>query len=346
MTKQAKATTINKTNDSFNLGKIKGNSIVFSTKSTNYTKKIDKINQSKSRKIIIFEINPDNDQITSEFLKKNVKNILKTINQDPNYVIVFASFSKFDILYDLVVRILGLSKAWLISNGGARLYSCERKKFIINSTLSDTQKLAISHIGSIQSFCIIASTLKQDLIYSSNYISLNKFKYQEYMSRNSTDDYLSFNNFVKLNNICSYLLFEKNEQELLKKYQSLQNVCNDYELEITSINQNMFLISQKGYNYVNSVYEIMRLKHIENFSNIYYISLNSFTPNLWYLASNEKYISLDCIVANSYFLPKKINFEDHLYIPSQFSKLLLSISENKKFSFNNSYITAPVKKIK
>lgn len=326
-----KKITKERTTNTNELENIRGAKRFFSDLDTKPKNDYEKI--TDDRRVIILDINPGNDQITNELITDASKQILKEMSTNRRNILIFATYSKFDVIYEYVVKNLGIKRGYIICNGGARLYDIKHEKFLFDSLLTHEQKSTICHFGCVLSIYMLASTLKQDLGYSLNTATINKLTRSEYLPRNHADEYLTFYDFIKLNNVCSYIMYEPNDEELAKRYTILKSLAKELHLQLTTINNNMFVINNYGADFVYTTYKIMQIEDFENFDDVSYVCFNCFCTKLWYFSNaSSRYICMDHYINNHKVLPIHIDYEQVLFLPSQCPHLLESINNGKHFS--------------
>lgn len=293
----------------------------------------NKVLKQDEKYLFILDINPCNDQITNELLTNDTKEQLQILANNPNNIVIFASYYRFDVVYQYICGIIGIRRGYIICNAGSRLYSIHKNEFLDNVFIGDDAKRSVAHFAIIQSIFVLASTLKQDLCYTLNENTLNLFNKAEFIPRNSTSEYVPFSEFINLNNICSYICYEPNTEELLKRYSTFKTLQRSLNLQSTTINNNMFAIIDRNCDFLNMTYEVMELENFKNFNHVFYICLNCFCSRLWFLCpADQRYICMDHYISNAKFLPQDVDYSTTLFISAQISHLIASCNDKKHFS--------------
>ena len=275
--------------------------------------------------VFIFDVDPDNDQITNEMINwRDTENINKYFYAK-NKVLIFTSNSRFDVLYKYIVQTGKIKTGFLVCNGGSLVYDIETKKILVQGELGEQEKGMIAHTVQMQTLFALASSTKTDLIISSNYMETKAFADHSYIPRQTTDEYLKFSSFVHLNQILSVVCYEINRQELFFKYDLFRRMAEDWNISVSNINNNWFIITPKGYTKLNAVYQVLNYLNHRNINIVYYFALNTFNTDLWWLAKDNHYISKDCLQANKKFLSRHIKYDNYIFSTEKFKELLISI---------------------
>ena len=285
----------------------------------------DNLRRKQTDAVFIFDVDPDNDQITNEMINWHKTDKINKYFGAKNKVLIFTSNSRFEVLHKYIVETGKIKTGFLVCNGGAVVYDIETKKFLVNSELGEQEKAMLSHTVQMQTLFALASSSKNDLIISSNYLETKKFAEHCYVPRQSTDDYLKFNSFIHLNKILSMICYESNKDQLSFKHDLLKKLSEDFKISVSNINNNWFIVTPKGYTKVNAVYQVLNYLNHTNINIVYYFALNTFNTDLWWLAKNNHYISRDCLIANKKFLSRHIKYDGYVFSTEKFKQLLISI---------------------
>ena len=302
---------------------------VFTYKKTQIpTNKIDlstNLLRQKTNAVFIFDVDPDNDQISNEMISIDKTDVINDYFEAKNKVLIFTSNSRFEVLYKYIVEVGRIKTGYLVCNGGSLVYNIDTKKQLFVSELGTYEKAMIAHTIQMQTLNSLASSMKNDLLMSSNYIETRKFAEHCYIPRQVTDDYLKFSNFVLYNSILSMLCYENNKQELTTKYEIFLKLADDWNIHVSNINNGWFIITPKGCNKLNAVYRILDSLDHTDLTNIYYFALNTFNNSLWWLAKDNHYVSSDCLAINKKYFSRYINCENNMFYTDKFKDLLISI---------------------
>ena len=283
------------------------------------------LDKKQTDAVFIFDVDPDNDQITNEMINWHRTDKINKYFAAKNKVLIFTSNSRFEVLYRYIVKIGKINTGFLVCNGGSLVYDIEAKKNLVVGELGDQEKAMIAHTVQMQTLFGLASSMKNDLIISSNYMELKSFLDHCYIPRQTTDEYVKFSSFVRLNKILSVVCYEINMEELFFKHDLFKKMEADWNISVSNINNSWFIITPKEYTKVNAVYQILNYLNHTNINIVYYFALNSFNTDLWWLAKNNHYISKDCLEANKKFLSRHIKYENYVFNTEKFKDLLISI---------------------
>ena len=294
-------------------------------------------NVSLAEKIIIFDINPLNDQTISELVAGKLSLVIRNISE--KNILVFSSIMSFESMHELLVKDLKLTKGFIISNNGARIYDVFNKQFIFQKALTDDQKNMIAHNGCMFAFYTIASTQNQDLAYYCNYLDAEDFTKLSYHEFSYTTNYTIYSSYFTSNSFLSFMCFEKDEQVLKTKYQYLMQVAKEWDLEVSNINNRMFTITNSGVNKLNAIYLIIGYLNFEKIEEIYYFSLNGFDIKCWNAFSKNHYINIDYLIHTNI----KARIDESFYLSSlniALVRLLKAKSKYRNFLMCKNFFTS------
>ena len=281
--------------------------------------------REKTNAVFIFDVDPDNDQISNEMISEDKTKVINDYFEAKKKVLIFTSNSRFEVLYKYIVEVGKINTGYLVCNGGSLVYNIETKKNLFTAELGINEKAMIAHTIQMQTLNSLASSMKNDLLMSSNYIETKKFSEHCYVPRQVTDDYLKFSNFVLYNSILSMLCYENNKNELMLKYDMFLRLSEDWNIHVSNINNGWFIITPKGSNKINAVYKILDSLNHTDVSNIFYFALNAFNNSLWWLAKDNHYVSSDCLAVNKKYFSRYIKYENNVFYTDKFRELLISV---------------------
>ena len=285
----------------------------------------DDLLKKQTDAVFIFDVDPDNDQITNEMISWRETDKINNYFYAKNKVLIFTSNSRFEVLYKYIVQTGKIKTGFLVCNGGALVYDIETKKNLVVGELGEQEKAMLAHTVQMQTVFALASSMKNDLIISSNYLEAKSFNEHSYVPRQITDEYLKFSSFVHVNQILSVVCYETNIKELFVKYHMFKDMEQDWNLSVSNINNNLFIITPKGYTKLAAVYQVLNYLNHTNINIVYYFALNTFSTDLWWLAKENHYISKDCLESNRKFLSRHIKYDRYIFTTEKFKDLLVSI---------------------
>ena len=285
----------------------------------------DDLARKQTDAVFIFDVDPDNDQISNEMISWRRTDKINKYFHAKNKVLIFTSNSRFEVLYRYIVKIGKINTGFLVCNGGALVYDIETKKHLVVAELGAPEKGMIAHTAQLQTLFALASSFNNDLVIGSNYIEAQKFSQHCYVPRQLTDEYVKFTNFVSLNKILSVLCYETDKQQLIFKYELFKKLSRDWNIDVSNINNHWFLITPKGYTKLNAVYQILNYLNHTNINIVYYFALNTFNTDLWWLAKDNHYISNDCVAVNKKYFSPHIKYDRYIFQTEKFKDLLISI---------------------
>ena len=287
---------------------------------------LDDITKKQTDAVFIFDVDPDNDQISHEMISLEKAGVINRYFGEQNKVLIFTSNSRFEVLYKYIVEIGKIKTGFLVCNGGALVYDIAAKKQLFIKELGSQEKAMLSHTVQMQTLFALASSYKNDLIISSNYLETKRFQEHCYIPRQVTDDYQKFNNFIMYKHLLSILCYESNIKRLYYNHELFTKLSEDFNINVSSnINNSWFMITSKGCNKQNAVYQILNSLNHTNINIVYYFALNTFTLDLWWLAKSNHYISSDCLANNKKFFSKNIKYDNNVFYTEKFKDLLVSI---------------------
>ena len=281
---------------------------------------------NKWRKIFIFNFDPRNDEITEAFLSKKVRYLL----QKYNYEILYIFVTKFNLntILKTLNKILKPKTGYIISDNGACLYDIKNEKIIFESSLKQETKSALIHEGILKSLLILSGSVTKCFSYSED---INKYK--EFMRNFNIDNkiienYLTFYHYIYENEFRSFIFYESNTIVLLKKYKILKSLENDFNINFSSIENNMFCVSNNDSSILKTYLKVLELlEDTINNEKTYYFVLNSFDNVLWNIFSKNHYMNISYSVSNHNFLKMQVNPKD-LFLAKNIIKII-STSINK-----------------
>ena len=288
-------------------------------------KKENLSNISLVNKIIIFDVNPINDQVVNEIVAGKLASSLKNISS--KNMLIFTSIMSFEAMYKLIIKDLQLTNGFIISNNGARVYDIFNKQFIFQKNLTVDQKNMVAHNACMFGWYTIASTQSQDLAYFCNYLDAEEFKKLSYHEFSYTTNYTIYNSYFTSNNFLSFLCFEKDQKILENKYQLLKKVQKEWKINISEISNRMFTITAEGVNKLNAIYLIISYLNFSNIEEIYYFAMNNFDPKCWNAFSKNHYINIDLLI----HVKSKAKIDESFYLSTLNIALVRLLKTNSEY---------------
>lgn len=273
-------------------------------------------------KILIFDINPSNDQITNEFLVGNLSNVIKRLSTKMQ--LIFTSFYGFNKMKEILIKNLKLKSGFIVCNNGSLIYDIKTNKFLYKQILSMDECYMIVHNNIMQNFLVLASGEKNEYVYSPNLLLVDDFKKNVYLKFINCTRYRQFNNLIMYNGFFNILCYEKYSHELASKYEDIKECCIAWDLNISQINNNMFSINPKNATKINAIQLILEKLKFSNSQKIYYFCLNTFHFDCWFAFAVNHYINVDCLIKNKPFLKFQYRLEN-VYYPNDLASLILKL---------------------
>jgi hydroxymethylpyrimidine pyrophosphatase-like HAD family hydrolase len=182
------------------------------------------ISKNEQKKILIFDINPGNDEITSELIFGKILHAIKkaVVNQ----YVVFLSHSNLSILKKICLD-MDIKNVFIISDAGARIYNNGTNKIIYEKSIPKQMALSTIHTGIIENNLILVSTTNREMSYGYNFSNKVSLSKKHYVKLPYSSDFPKFIEFVNTNDIFSILIFNNNDEYLSDSYEKFIKVSNE-----------------------------------------------------------------------------------------------------------------------
>jgi hydroxymethylpyrimidine pyrophosphatase-like HAD family hydrolase len=177
-----------------------------------------------SKKILVFDINPSNDEITKELIFGKISSVIKkaAINQH----VIFLSHSNLSLLKKILINI-DIKDAYIISDAGARIFDYKNNQILFEKKISSDAALATIHTGVVQNNLVLVSGATQELSYSYNYLHQSTLAKKHYIKLSCTNDFQKFIKFVTNNDIFSVMIFNNDYEKLVETYERFAKLSNE-----------------------------------------------------------------------------------------------------------------------
>jgi hydroxymethylpyrimidine pyrophosphatase-like HAD family hydrolase len=156
-----------------------------------------------SKKLIIFDINPNNDDITKELIYGKISSAIKKASL--RHHVAFLSHSNLFLLKRMVQDI-GITNNYIISDAGARIYNSETNKIIFENKIELQTALSISHFGIIKENLLLISSTTHEVVYSPNLVYEDILEKKHYIKLRRIASFTSLVKFLNDNNVFSIMI--------------------------------------------------------------------------------------------------------------------------------------------
>jgi hydroxymethylpyrimidine pyrophosphatase-like HAD family hydrolase len=155
------------------------------------------------KKVLIFDVNPSDDDITKELILGKVLQVIKKCSL--NRHVVFLSHSTLSLLKKMV-NDMGIKQGYIISDCGARIYNLHDNKIIFQESLELYDSLSIAHSSLVNENLILASCDTQEIVYSPNPLYRDSLSKKHYVKLRHMDSFVGFAKFINTHNIYSIMV--------------------------------------------------------------------------------------------------------------------------------------------
>lgn len=255
-------------------------------------------------KLLIFHINPSNDEITKELVLGKLSQAIKKASYNSH--IAFLSHSNLLLLKKIILNI-GLKEAYIISDSGARIFSIKQNEIIYEKSLPKHLCSAISHTGIIENCLVLTSGDTQEFSYCYNYLHQLALSKKHYIKLVCTTDFQKFSKFLESNNIYSIMIFNANYEKMFETYEKFTKVSSEWNFEIQRGIATYFTITNKDANNLTAIKYLMNYLKIPNSNNAYYYGLNVYDKDSLLMFKN-RFVYQD-VVLMSELKNRKYNFQ-------------------------------------
>ena len=247
------------------------------------TNSLKQKNENKSletkKRIFIFNIDPQNDEITSLFLSlKNRDLLLKHQNE---IIYVFVTKFSLNVVLNFFQKILKLKTGYIISSNGSCLYSIANKKILYSYSLAHPVKTFLIHEGILKSLLISSNSKSKCYCYSEDIKKFIKFKNIFINEISLIKDYLTYYHFIHENEFLSFIFYDTNTNTLIEKYKNIKILEEDLNIVVSPIENNMFSASGAESTPIDAYYKILEdLDYKIDIAKTSYFVLNSFDKTM------------------------------------------------------------------
>lgn len=296
-------------------------------KRTNNLKRKNESKSSKAKKrIFIFSIDPQNDEITSFFLSK--KNYDLLVKHQDDIIYVFLTKFSLNIVLKYFENILKLKTGYIISSNGSCLYSIADKKILCSYTLTYPVKSFLIHEGILKSLLIISSSKSKCYCYSEDIKKIVKFKGTFGSDISLIKNYLIYYNFIHENEFLSFIFYDTVTNILIEKYRKFKLLEDDLNINVSPIENNMFSASSAESSPIDAYYKILEdLDYQIDIAKTYYFVLNSFDSTAWNVFSKNHYLNFQYLVANKNSIETQFTIQN-IFLPKNVIEIISSLITN------------------
>lgn len=278
-------------------------------------KSVSKSSKTKKR-IFIFNIDPQNDEITSSFLSKKNRDLL--VKHQNDVVYVFLTKFSLNIVLKLFEKSLKLKTGYIISSNGSCLYSIANKSILFSLPLTYTAKSFLIHEAMLKSLLIVSSSKTKSYCYSEDIKKFVRLKSAFITDILLIQNYLTYQHFIYENEFLNFVFYDTDINILIEKYKKIKLLEDDLDFYISPIENNTFSVSSIESLPINAYYKVLEDLNcqIDN-TKTYYFVLNSFDKTIWNAFSKNHYLNIQYLIDNknlfdaqfttqNIFLPKNI----------------------------------------
>ncbi len=256
-------------------------------------------------KIYVFDINPGNDDITKDVIMGRLSKIVKVIEQ--NQFVVLTSNSSLKVLKKFV-KDAKFKHCYIISDNGARIYNVGSGKILWEKPIDETSVLSVCHIAATNDVLQLISYKNKELIYSFNQLSINAFAKMHYINLMTVTNFLSYKDQIIKNKIYSFMFFQHNTHDFQTIYNNFLDLQEDLNIKLIRTSESSLQALDKDVSKYKSLINIMKLKNITDFKNIYYYGLNGIDFECYntfknHLISVYAYYEAKIVSKNIYTVP-------------------------------------------
>ncbi|WEK83305.1 MAG: hypothetical protein L3I91_01215 [Mycoplasma sp.] len=263
--------------------------------------------ENNSKPMLILDFDADRSFLTKSIIE--AKNLhLRKYQEDIN--LVFITSYSLTSAKEMIKNKLGINRAYIISNNGARSYCLHKDQFISEHTFNEEQKSFFQHAGAIGEFYTTASTLQTNLSYAPNYVLKQDFYQTTYDDIPLADSFVTYDNYIRFNKICSFLCYEKNVDRLKRNYNIIQNLASDWNVFVSSIVNDKFIVTPGGVNAANAILELLEKLGYKDLEKVYYFALTTFDKKIWSLNNTRRLINRSLWIKNEHYRTIKIKDEE------------------------------------
>lgn len=255
-------------------------------------------------KLFIFDINPNNDEITKELIFGKISSAIKKASA--NQYIVFLSHSNLPLLKKILIDI-NLKNVYVISDAGARIFDNKNDTIIYENKISKEIVGAVTHTGIIENDLVLVSSNTQEMAYSYNFINQQALSKKHFIKLACTNDFQKFVKFINTNDIYSIMIFSSEYERMFQSYEKFVKVSSEWNFELQGAIATYFLITKQNVNKSNAIRYLMDYLKISNNDNVHYYALNTY-DKISLLTFKNRYVYQDVVLLSELKL-KKFNFQ-------------------------------------
>lgn len=304
-------------------------------KQTNSLKQKNENKSLKTKKrIFVFNIDPQNDKITSLF--QSLKNRDLLLKHQDEIVYVFVTKFSLNVVLNFFEKILKLKTGYIISSNGSCLYSIANKKILYSYSLINPVKTFIVHEGILKSLLIGSNSKSKCYCYSEDIKKFIKLKYMLINEILLINDYLIYYHFIHENEFVSFIFYDPNTNILIKKYKKIKTLEEDLNIIVSPIENNIFSVSSAKSSPIDAYYKILEdLDYQIDIAKTSYFVLNSFDKTMWNLFSKHRYLNFEYLVANKNSLDVQFTIQNIFLSDNVIEIINILISKTKSFRIHS-----------
>lgn len=302
------------------------------------TNNLKQKNESKSfktkKRIFIFNIDPQNDEITSFFLSQKINDLL--VKHQDDVIYIFLTKFSLNTLLKYFKKIFTLKTGYIISSSGSCIYSIADKKILYSHTLTSPAKSFLVHEGILKSLLIISDSKSKGYCYSEDIKKFVKFKDVFGSDITLIDSYLIYHNFIHENDFLSFTFYDTDIDILNQKYGKIKLVEDDLNINISPIENNMFSASSAESLPIDAYYKVLEhLNYQINIDKTYYFVLNSLDMTFWNTFLKHHYLNFQYLVSNKNSIATQLTIQN-IFLPKNVVEIIESlISETSSFRIHS-----------
>lgn len=260
----------------------------FNYETGSYLKKqICEVIKRDKKPVLVIDMNNTNEYTTQLIIDRYTD--LDFLKLSQKYILIFCSEYSFFVIKPIIIDLFKIRNGYIVCNNGARIYDLSKDTFIFESILDEAKKKAVTHLGILNELGVTVSTLQSSLSYTTNEGIHQRLKNKLRLDLQYTNDYLTFDNYVNLNRVCSIILSDIDETNVTTKCERIKGTIQPWEVKVSYVINNKFVITNANAAMINAVYSILEMHHYKDLDDLYYIGVNSFDYDLWF-QTNDRHI--------------------------------------------------------
>lgn len=300
----------------------------------NFKQKNGSASLKTKKRIFIFNIDPQNDEITSFFLSKENYDLLVK-NQDDIIYIFLTKFS-FNTIFKYLKKATKLKTGYIISSNGSYIYSIANKKVLCSYALTRQAKSFLIHEGILKSLLIISNSKSKSYCYSEDINKFVKFKDEFGSDVSLMESYLIYHSFIHENEFLSFTFYDTDINILIEKHRIIKLLEDDLNINVSLIENNMFSASSAESLPIHAYYKILEdLDYQIDIDKTYYFVLNSLDMTLWNAFSKNHYLNFQYLIDNKKLIETKFKIQN-IFLPKNVIEIISSlISKTTSFRIHS-----------